>query len=143
MPLIDVKVLRDYTYLHKVHAKIITGAIAGVYTATEDALGFVQEAVDTQIWVGDKNYPDVKPATKKWKAKHGMEKVLRRTGNWITSFDTQYEDGGLTGIVSGGGHIKGADYTVLQERWRMEKLWYEKRSMVARAMIEQGVKNAI
>ena len=143
MPLIDVKILRDYTHLHKVHAKIITGAIAGVHTATEDALDFVQDAVDTQRWVGDKNCPDVKPATKKWKAKHGMEKVLRRTGNWIASFDTMYEDGGLTGIVSGGGHVKGADYTHLQKRWQMEKLWYEKRSMVARGFIEQAVKKAV
>jgi hypothetical protein len=143
MPLLDVKVFRDYTYLHKQHAKIISGAVAGVRIATEDALDFVQDAVDNQTWVGHPYYPDVKPATKKWKAKHGVEDVLRITGNWITSFDTMYEDGGLTGIVSGGGHVKGADYTHLQKRWQMEKLWYEKRSMVARELIAQAVKKSV
>jgi|LGOV01.1.fsa_nt_gb hypothetical protein len=144
MPLINVTVLRDHSYLHKKHTDILTGAIAGVRIATEDALDFVKETVvEGQHHVGHPLYPQVKPETARWKAKHGMQKVGRRTGAWVTSFDTIYEDGGLVGIVSGGGHVKGADYTHFQERWKVDELWYSERSMFAREAIAQAVKKAV
>jgi len=136
--------VKDNTHLLQKHAKILAGAQVGIHAATEDALDFIKTTVvDEQRYVGHRFYPDVSQKTKEWKAKHGMEKVGRRTGNWITSFDASYSDGGMVGIVSGGGHVKGSDYAKFQQIWDVEKLWAEERGDHARNLIRLHITGAL
>ena len=135
--------MKDNTHLLQKHAKIIAGAELGVHAATEDAYDYIQRVVDEQREVGHRFFPHVSPKTKEWKAKHGMEKVGRRTGNWITSFDTSYSNDGMRGIVSGGGHVKGNSYEKFQKVWQVDKLWAAERSDHARGLIRMHVLGAV
>jgi len=136
--------VKDNTHLLQKHAKILAGAQAGVHVATEDALDFIKNTVvDEQRYVGHRFYPDVSPRTKEWKEKRGMEKVGRRTGNWVSSFDASYSDGGMVGIVTGGGHVKGSDYEDFQRGWQVDKLWAAERSDHARDLIRMHVLGAV
>ena len=141
--LLNLKVV-DNTHLLETHAKILAAAKIGVKAATNDALQFIQEDVVEQgRYVGHRYYPHVKPETARRKALAGKEQVGKWTGNWITSFDTSYMDGGLVGIVSGGGHVKGNDYERFQEKWDVEKLWAEERGRYARNIIKTHVIGAL
>jgi len=141
--LINLKVT-DTTNLLKRHAKIIAGAELGVHAATEDALDFIKNTVvDEQRYVGHRFYPNVSPKTKEWKREHGVEDVGRITGVWVTSFDASYTNGGMVGIVSGGGHVKGSDYEDFQRRWQVDKLWAAERSDHARDLIRMHVLGAV
>ena len=98
----------DRTNLHEEHKKIIAAAERGVKLATEEGVQWIKEdVVEGQKYVGHRFYPDVKPATKRWKQKVGKEKVGKLTGWWVTSFNSDVR--GLTGTIRGGG-LKRRDY---------------------------------
>jgi len=139
MPLLNI-VVYDNLNLHLQHKKIITGAIAGIKLATEDGANWLREdVINGQLLVGDEYYPNVKSETAKRKRRAGREKVGRWTGQFHGSIDTDYRDGGLTGIISMGGAV----YEHFVKRWQFDKLWMKHRGEFARTLIKENIKNAV
>jgi hypothetical protein len=130
--------VRDHTNLQGKHRDIIAGAKRGVKLAVEEGVQWVKEdVVQGQKYVGDGNYPDVKPATKRIKAKKGRELVGRDTGNWVASFNSAVK--GLVGTIRGGG----AKYGKFQLRWRIGDLFMAHRAKRTREIIEGEIKKKI
>lgn len=128
----------DRTKLPTKLKSIITAAKRGVELATEEGVEWIkQDVVQGQKYVGDANYPDVKPTTKRWKAKKGRELVGRFTGNWVSSFDSSVK--GLKGTIRGGS----AKYAKFQSRWQVDSLFMEKRAKRTREIIEREIKKKI
>ena len=139
MPLLNI-VVHDNLNLHLQHKKIIAGAIAGIHLATEDGANWIRkDVINGQLLVGDVNYPDVKPETAKYKKRLGREKVGRFTGNFVSSVDTDYCDGGLTGII----HMGGPKYKHFVARWQFDKLFAQHRGEFTRTLIKESIKNAV
>jgi hypothetical protein len=132
-----IKVI-DRTNLVAKHKSIIAAAERGVKLATEESVQWVKiDVVQGQKYVGDGNYPDVKPSTKRWKAKKGAELVGRLTGNWVASFNSSVK--GLVGTIRGGG----AKYGKFQLRWRVGDLFMAHRAKRTREIIEGAIKKKI
>ena len=139
MPLLKI-VVHSNINLHLRHRNVIAGAIAGIKLATEDGANWIREdVINGQLLVGDVNYPNVKPETAKRKRRAGREKVGRWTGQFHSSVDTDYRDGGLTGII----HMGGPEYEHFVERWQFDKLFAQHRGEFARTLIKENIKNAI
>lgn len=127
----------DNVNLSEKTKKIIARARKGVREATESGVEWIKADVfEGQRYVGSSNYPDVTPATKKSKARRGKEKVGIDTANLKNSFDSSYKEGGLIGIISGGG--KG--YADFLKRWKIDRLFMEKRGRKTKEIIENEVK---
>ena len=132
-----IKVI-DRTNLLQKHKSIIASAERGVKLATEEGVEWVKiDVVQGQKYVGDGNYPDVKPTTKRIKAKAGKELVGKWTGNWVASFNSTVN--GLRGTIRGGGK----KYAKLQLRWRVGDLFMAYRAKRTREIIENEVKKKI
>ena len=132
-----IKVI-DRTDLPQKVKSIIAGAEKGVALATEDTVQWIKiDVVQGQKYVGDGNYPDVKPATKRWKAKKGRELVGRFTGNWVASFNSDVK--GLVGTIRGGGK----KYANFQSRWRVGDLVMAHRAKKIRDIVEGEIKKKI
>ena len=137
MAQINVKVI-DRTNLPAKLKTIIDAAERGVKLATEEGVEWIkQDVVEGQQYVGDANYPDVKPSTKAIKAKAGKEKVGRWAGNWVASFNSVVK--GLVGTIRGGG----AKYGNFQLRWRVGDLFMDKRAKRTQEIIEGEIKKKI
>ena len=130
--------INDRTNLHAKHKSIIASAEKGVKLATEEGVQWIKiKVVQGQKYVGTGNYPDVKPTTKRWKAKKGCELVGRFTGNWVASFNSDVK--GLIGTIKGGG----AKYAKFQLRWRVGDLFMEHRAKRTREIVEKEIKKKI
>lgn len=139
MPNINISVI-DKTNLPSKMQEILSGAKKGVKIATESGAEWIKEEVmEGQHYVGSEFYPDVKPVTKQYKAKKGKEKVGIDTGNLKSSFDTEYEHGGLSGIITGGG----PGYGKFLERWQIDALFLKERGKVTRELIRGEIKKRI
>lgn len=120
--------------------RILSGAKRGVQLATESGVEWIKEEVmEGQRYVGSEFYPDVKPITKQYKAEKGKEKVGIDTGNLKSSFDTEYQHGGLSGIITGGGH----GYGRFLSRWQIDKLFLEQRGEKTRDIIKDEIKKSL
>ena len=137
MVAVSIKVI-DRTNLVAKHKSIIAGAERGVKLAVEESVQWIKiDVVQGQEYVGDENYPNVKDATRLWKAKKGRELVGRFTGNWVASFNSSVK--GLIGTIRGGGK----KYAKFQLRWRIGDLFMEKRAKRTREIIEGEIKKKI
>ena len=135
MPQINIRV-EDHTNMPGKMRDIIEGAKRGVKIATETGVEWIKEEVmEGQRYVGSDFYPDVKPATKQYKAEKGTEKVGIDTGNLKSSFDSRYEHGGLAGIITGGG----PGYGSFLERWQIDALFLKERGAVTRRIIKDEI----
>ena len=134
---ITIKVI-DRTNLLVKHKTIITATERGVKLATEEGVQWIKEdVIQGQKYVGDENYPDVKPETRRKKAKAGKELVGKWTGNWLTSFNSAIK--GLIGTIRGGGK----KYAKFQLRWRIGDLFMTHRAKRTREIIEREIKKKI
>lgn len=139
MPQVNITVL-DKTNLPGKMRDIIEGAKIGVRKATESGVEFIKSDIfEAQKFVGDEFYPDVTPATKRYKAEKGKEKIGIDTGNLKSSFDSSYEHGGLSGIITGGG----PGYGKFLERWQIDALFLKERGEKSREFIRGEIKKSL
>jgi len=139
MPQVNIIVL-DKTNLPGKMQDILTGAKRGVKFATESGVEFIKEEVmEGQRYVGSEFYPDVKPETKQYKAEKGKEKVGIDTGNLKSSFDSRFEHGGLSGIITGGG----PGYGTFLARWQIDELFLKERGEKTREIIKGEIRKTI
>ena len=131
----------DRTNLSGIHKKIEEAAETGVEAATEDSVEWIKDDVITgQECVGHQYFPDVKPVTKRIKAKRGQTMVLvGETENYLSSWDSKVE--GLTGTITGGGQDYHAD--LYKRGWQIDKLWEQEHKKVAEKIIEKAIEKAI
>ena len=126
----------DRTNLLQKHKSIVAAAKRGVKLATESGVEWIKgDVFSGQSYVGHSYYPDVKPATKAYKAKVGKENVGIMTGNLVSSFGSSVS--GLRGT------IKGAGYAEFSSRWLIGSLFMEKRAKRTREIIEGEIKKKI
>ncbi len=136
MPQINIKIV-DKTNMPGQMKGIIVSAKRGVKLATESGVEWIKEEVfEGQRYVGHDYYPDVKPATKQYKAEKGKEKVGIDTGNLKSSFDSRYERDGLVGIITGGG----PGYESFLARWQIDELFRAQRGEKTRQIIKGAIK---
>jgi len=134
----------DKTNFHQLTKKIEQALKTGVAKAGDSGVEWIKEDVfNGQQFVGTNYFPDVKLATKKTKAKLGMEDVLVRTGNLRDSFDTHYSSDGLTCTIRGGGGNMNADYSRVLTRWLIDELFYKHRSKKSQEIIEKELKRVL
>lgn len=136
MPTIKVTVI-DKTNLSGKVREIIEGSKKGVKLATEEGTEWIRSSVFMGEHVGHQYYPDVKPSTKRIKAKKGKEIVGVDTGNLRNSFNSDVK--GLVGTIRGGG--KG--YAGFLSRWQVDSLFMEKRGKRTKEIIEREIKKKI
>lgn len=139
MPQINIRV-EDHTNIPPKTRDIIEGAKIGVRKATESGVEFIKSDIfEAQKFVGSEFYPDVTPATKRYKAEKGKEKIGIDTGNLKSSFDSSYEHGGFSGIITGGG----PNYAGFLERWQIDALFLKERGEKSRELIWGEVKKKL
>ena len=127
MPQVSIRV-EDCTNMPSKMQDILAGAKRGVTAATESGVEWIKEEVMEGLsYVVDEFYPDVKPETKQYKAEKGEGKVGIYTGNLKASFDSSYERGGLTGIITGGGGKAEAYSGYFFKRWQIDALFLKER----------------
>lgn len=132
--------LFDHSNLSARQKKIVKAAEKGVSAATQNTVEWIKDGVITgQQYVGTTNYPDVKPVTKRIKAKRGKDKVLIDTSNYLSSWDGKAK--GLTGTITGGGkdyHAKLHD-----SGWRIDKLWEDVHKKESEKIITDAIEKAV
>ena len=139
MPQANITVL-DQTNIPGKIQEILSSGKRGVELATESGVEWIKEDVmEGQDFVGDEFYPDVKPETKQRKAEAGKEKVGIDTGNLKSSFDSEYERDGLTGIITGGG----PGYEEFLARWQIDELFLRERGEKSREIIRAEIKKGL
>jgi hypothetical protein len=90
--------------LKGIHADLLRGAEEGVEAAVQDGVSWIKNDVLLgQEQLGHEDFPNVKPATKKQKAKRGEMHVLISTGAYKDSWIG--ESKGLDGTICGGGDL--------------------------------------
>ena len=139
MPQVKITVI-DNTDMPAKIRDILAGAKRGVKLATESGVEFIKEEIfEGQRYVGSEFYPDIKPATKQYKAEKGKEKVGIDTGNLKTSFDSEYQHDGLAGIITGGG----PGYESFLSRWQIDELFKKERGEKTREIIRGEIRKRI
>lgn len=136
MPQINIRVI-DRTNLPQKLKSIIGAAEHGVKLATEEGVEFIRSEIFTGKYTGHQYYPDVKPSTKRIKAKKGREIVGVDTGNLRDSFNSDVK--GLAGTIRGGG----GGYSGFLSRWQIDSLFMEVRAKRTREIIEGEIKKKI
>ena len=139
MPQVNITVI-DKTNLPGKMQEILSGAKKGVKIATESGVEFIKEEVfEGQRFLGTEYFPHVKESTKRIKAIKGKEKVGIDTGNLKSSFDSSYEHGGLSGIITGGG----PGYESFLERWQIDALFLKERGGATRRIIKSEIEKVL
>lgn len=132
--------MEDHTNIPAKMQDIIEGGKKGVRKATESGAEFIKEEVfEGQRFLGTEYFPHVKESTKRIKAIKGKEKVGIDTGNLKSSFGTEYEHGGLSGIITGGG----PGYGKFLERWQIDALFLKERGEKSRELIRGEIKKSL
>ena len=132
--------VQDKTNIAAKMRDIIEGAKIGVRKATESGVEFIKSDIfENQEFVGTEFYPNVKETTKRMKAIKGKELVGVDTGNLKTSFDSSYENSGLSGIITGGG----PGYGKFLERWQIDALFLKERGEKSRELIRGEIKKSL
>lgn len=132
--------MEDHTNIPAKMQDIIEGGKKGVRKATESGVEWIKgDVMEGQRYVGSEFYPDIKSATKQYKAEKGKEKVGIDTGNLKSSFDSSYEHGGLSGIITGGG----PGYGKFLERWQIDALFLKERGEKSRELIRAEIKKSL
>ena len=131
----------DRTNLSGTHKKIQEAAEKGVEAAAQDSVEWIKDEVITGgNYVGHQYYPDVKPVTKRIKAKKGQTMVLvGETKNYLSSWDSNVS--GLKGTITGGGKDYHAD--LYKRGWKIDKLWEQAHKKEVEKIITKAVEKAI
>ena len=129
----------DHTHLPAIQKKKLEAAEKGVEAATQESVEWIKDEVITGgNYVGHQYYPDIKPVTKRIKAKKGQTHVLIATSNFLSSWDGKAK--GLTGTITGGGQDYAAD---LHKRgWKIDKLWEQVHAKEAEKIIKKAIEKA-
>jgi uncharacterized protein YjbJ (UPF0337 family) len=123
-----------------IQREMLDGAADGIEAAVQESVFWIKNNVILgQEFVGDANYPDVKPATKKQKARRGKAHVLIQTGNLKDSFIGEVK--GLEGKITGGGDLGYAGK--LFKKWKIDALWKEKHAKVVYEIIREYIKRRL
>jgi len=132
--------LLDHTNLSAINRKIKEAAEKGVEAATQDSVEWIKDEVITGgNYVGHQHYPDIKPSTKRSKAKKGQSHVLIDTSNYLSSWDGKAE--GLTGTITGGGEDYHAE--LYKRGWKIDLLWKQEHAKEAEKIIKTAIEKAI
>jgi len=125
--------------IDSIEADILSAAAEGVNASVQESVSWIKnDVLIEQKYIGDPNFPDVTPATKRIKRKRGNNKVLIQTGHykdsWIGSVD------GLEGKICCG---TDGYFGRLHQRWRIDKLWREVHSKEALEIIEKSIQKVL
>ena len=119
--------------------EIIDAAEEGVEAACQEGVSFIKNNVILgEEFVGNKNYPDVKPATKRQKAKRGESHVLIHTGQYKDSWIADVN--GLKGIIRSGSE---GYFANIHEHWRIDRLFADVHKDETLEIIERAIKKKI
>lgn len=123
--------------LNGIHADLLRGAEEGVEAAVQDGVSWIKNDVLLgQEQLGHADFPDVKPATKKQKAKRGEMHVLISTGEYKDSWIG--ESKGLEGTIYGGGDLGYAGK--LHKKWHIDSLFNKVHRKVTIKIIKDSIK---
>ena len=132
--------LFDHTNLSAIDRKIKEAAEKGVEAATQDSVEWIKDEVITGgNYVGQQYYPDVKPVTKRIKAKKGQTHVLIDTSNYLSSWDGKAS--GLKGVITGGGQDYAAD--LYKRGWKIDLLWKAEHMKESEKIIKKAIDKAV
>jgi len=132
----------DHSHLSSIEKKIKEAAEKGVEAATHESVEWIKDEVITGgNYVGHQYYPDIKPVTKRIKAKKGQTHVLIDTSNYLSSWDGKAK--GLKGIIIGGGG-KSSEYSqkLYDRGWKIVKLWEQAHAKEAGKIIKKAIEKA-
>jgi len=140
MPSVNLTI-RDLTRIKKgLVREIVAAEKRGVKLAAIEGSEWIKEAVfEGQKYVGHTLYPDVTSRTKELKAQRGKEKVGIDTGNLKNSFDAETREGGLVGVITGGG----PGYDRFLNRWRIDELFIAEHSNESQEIIKREVRRVL
>ena len=128
-----------YIDLNGIERNLLNGASDGVDAAVQESVSWIKnEVLLDQKFIGDPNFPDVKPATKKAKRRKGNTKVLVDTGHYKDSWVGKTE--GLKGVIQCG---TDGYFAKLHDRWRIDLLWRKHHSKDALEIIEKSILKAL
>lgn len=123
-----------------IQADILRGAAAGVEAAVQDGVSFIKNDILLgQEYIGNNFFPDVKPATKKQKAKQGKLHVLISTGAYKDSWIG--ESKGIEGKITGGGDLGYA--SKLHKKWHIDKLFNTVHRETTLKIIRDAIKKRL
>lgn len=132
----SVKIIQEID-LKGIQADILRGAEEGVEAAVQDGVSWIKNDVLLgQEQLGHKDFPDVKPATKKQKAKRGEMHVLIQTGAYKDSWIG--ESKGLEGTITGGGSLGYSGK--LHKRWHIDTLFNKVHRKTTLKIIRDSIK---
>ena len=131
--------LFDHTNLSAIERKIKAAAEKGVEAATQESVEWIKNDVITGgNYVGHQYYPDIKPVTKRIKARKGKTHVLIDTSNYLSSWDGKAK--GLTGTITGGGQDYAAE--LYKRGWKIDLLWKQAHAKEAEKIIKKAIEKA-
>jgi hypothetical protein len=126
--------------LDGIRRDILDGAADGVEAAVQDGVSWIKnDVILGQEQLGHEDFPDVKPATKKQKAKRGEMHVLMQTGNYKDSWIG--ESKGLEGKITGGGSLGYA--SKLHEKWHIDALFNKVHRKTTLKIIKDTIKRRL
>jgi len=130
----------DHTNLSAIERKIKEAAEKGVEAATHESVEWIKtDVILSGSYVGHQYYPDIKPATKRSKAKKGQTHVLIDTSNYLSSWDGKAS--GLKGVITGGGQDYAAD--LYKRGWKIDLLWDAEHKKEAEKIITKAIEKAV
>ena len=130
----------DRTNLSGLHKKIAEAAEKGVSASVEDTVEWIKdEVINGGNYVGHQYYPDIKPVTKRIKAKKGQTHVLISTSNYLSSWDGKAS--GLKGVITGGGQDYAAD--LYKRGWKIDLLWKAMHAKESEKIIKKAIEKAV
>ena len=125
--------------LPAINREILEGAEEGVQAAVDEGVSWLKNNVILGMeYVGNKNYPDVKPATKKQKAKRGESIVLIHTGQYKDSIIGETK--GLTGTIKTGAS---GYFAELHKKWRIDRLFADVHKAETLEIIERAIRKKL
>lgn len=132
----SVTIVKDID-LDGIRQDILDGAVEGVEAAVQDGVSWIKNDVLLgQEQVGHEDFPNIKEATKKQKARRGEMHVLISTGAYKDSWIS--ESKGLEGKILGGGDLGYA--AKLHERWHIDILFDKVHHKVTLKIIRDTIK---
>jgi len=128
------------TNLSAIERKIKDAAEKGVEASGEETVEWIKTVViSSGSYVGHQYYPDVKPVTKRIKAKKGQSHVLVDTTIYLKSWDSKAT--GLKCVITGGGQDYAAD--LYKRGWKIDLLWDAEHKKEASKIITKVIEKAV
>jgi hypothetical protein len=123
-----------------IRADTLRGAAEGVSAAVQDGVSWIKnDLLLGQEQLGHKNFPNVKEATKKQKARRGELHVLISTGAYKDSWIG--ESKALEGKITGGGGLGYA--SKLHKKWHIDTLFNEVHRETTLKIIRDAIKRRL